>query len=38
MEKEFREEVIGNKRIYLQRNTFHRQNVGHFKMQESPEI
>ena len=33
--KEFGDEVIGKKRIYLERNTLHRQRVGHLRGLES---
>ena len=31
-----RDKVIGKKWIYLERNTLHRQSVGHLRRQESP--
>ena len=33
--KEFRDEVIGKNQIYLERNTLHRQSVGHLGRQEA---
>ena len=31
-----RDEVIGKKWIYLERNTLHRQSVGHLRKKEAP--
>ena len=31
-----RDKVMGKKWIYLERYTFHRQNVGHLRRQEAP--
>ena len=33
--KEFRDEVIGNKWIYIERNTLHRQSVGYLRRRQS---
>ena len=30
------DKVIGKKWIYLEKNTFHRQSVGHLRRQEAP--
>lgn len=37
LQKEFRDKFIDKKWIYLERNIFHKQNVGHCRWQEVPE-
>ena len=36
--KEFRDEVIGNKWIYIERNTLHRQSVGYLRRRQSTRV